>query len=260
MQAKRLPARHGMLWLLASFRLFRMNPPLITALAVGYLLVAITLNLIPVVGPILVPLALPTLMVVVANGCRAIEAGHSGAGINLLHGIQNQRVALVRLGGLNLLGSIFILVGVLLITGGSGSPLSAGQPLDQEETFSFLLQVLLVALPVASAFWFAPLLTAWDGVPPLKSVFFSFVASWRNWRAFAAFGVSILVVAIAVPNLLILAVAAFSTTLAGALSVIVKMALILVMLPVMMAGMFISYRDVFHGPAAAEADAEPQQS
>ena len=45
MDARRLPARHGVLWLLAGFALFRRQPPLMTALTFGYLLTVVVLNL-----------------------------------------------------------------------------------------------------------------------------------------------------------------------------------------------------------------------
>ena len=73
MNARRLSARHGFLWLLAGFALFRRNPPLTTALTFGYLLTVVVVNLVPTIGPILLPLLLPALTVMLANGCRAIE-------------------------------------------------------------------------------------------------------------------------------------------------------------------------------------------
>jgi len=38
------------------------------------------------------------------------------------------------------------------------------------------------------------LLTAWAGLPPLKSLFFSLAACWRNWRAFSVYGLAIIAV------------------------------------------------------------------
>ena len=46
MDARRLPARHGVLWLMAGFALFRRHPPLMTALTFGYLLTVVVLMLI----------------------------------------------------------------------------------------------------------------------------------------------------------------------------------------------------------------------
>lgn len=253
MQARRLPARHGFLWLIASFRLFRANPPLLTALTMGYLFLIVVINLMPLVGPFLVPLALPALILVVANGCRAIERGRGTGAINLTLGLQQHRVALVRLGGLHLLGSIAILTVSMIMEGGRVSLLGPVERLDEDEMIWTMLRLMLVALPVITAFWFAPLLTGWDAVPPLKSVFFSFVAAWRNWRAFVVFGLTIAVIAVAIPGLLLISAGAISTAVVNVLAISLKMLLIFVMAPTMMASVYISYQDVFHGPEASES-------
>jgi hypothetical protein len=252
MQARRLPARHGLLWLLAGFRLFRANPPLLTALTMAYLFVIVAMNLLPLIGPFLVPLALPALVVVLANGCRAIERGGGVGGVALTLGLQKQRVPLIRLGGLHLVGSLFILAASTLLEGGQPSLGAPGSPLDEEQVLARMGRLLVIALPVVSAFWFAPLLTAWDGVSPPKSVFFSFVACWRNWRAFIVFLASVLAVAIAVPGLLLIVAGALSAVAVNVLSIALKMLLIFVLAPVLMAGVYISYQDVFHGPAGGE--------
>ena len=59
MHARTLPARHGILWLLAGFALFRRNPPLLTVLTFAYLLLVVLINLVPLIGPFMLPLALP---------------------------------------------------------------------------------------------------------------------------------------------------------------------------------------------------------
>ncbi|MCE9569896.1 MAG: hypothetical protein K8R10_07810 [Rhodocyclales bacterium] len=100
MDARQLPARHGALWLLAGFALFRRHPPLMTALTFGYLLTVIVLNLVPKIGPFLLPLLLPTLTVMLGNGCRAIERGQPFVSEALIAGIGARRVGLARLGGL----------------------------------------------------------------------------------------------------------------------------------------------------------------
>lgn len=55
MNARRLSAIHGVLWLLAGFSLFRRNPPLLTLLTFTYLLLVVVINLIPAIGPFLLP-------------------------------------------------------------------------------------------------------------------------------------------------------------------------------------------------------------
>jgi hypothetical protein len=245
MQARSLPARHGALWLLAGFRLFRRNPPLLTALTLGYLFLIVVINLLPLVGPFLLPLALPTLAVLVANGCRAIEDGKMADADALTRGLRERRVALVRLGGLHLVGSMLILAINLLVEGGD-SPLNAIEQADEQAVLGAMLRLLVVATPVLMAFWFAPLLAAWDAVSPGKSVFFSFVASLRNWRAFLAYAVTVALVAVALPGLLMIAAGAVSKTLLDVLSVALRMLLVFVVAPTLAASVYVSYRDVFH--------------
>jgi hypothetical protein len=254
MQARHLPARHGYLWLIASFRLFRSNPPLLTALTMAYMFIVVAVNILPYIGPFLLPLALPTLIVVLANGCRAIQRGGGVGTVALTFGLQKRRLELVRLGGLHLFGSIVILAASTIMEGGN-NPLMAGGPrttMDEEEFLAAMVRLLVVAMPVIAAFWFAPLLTAWDETSPLKSVFFSFVASWRNWRAFVVYGLTAGAVAIVAPGLLLIAAGTISDGLANAMSVAVKMVLIFVMAPVMMASVYVSYQDVFHGESAGD--------
>jgi hypothetical protein len=252
MQARRLPARHGFLWLIASFKIFRSNPPLMTALTMGYMFVVVAVNLLPYIGPFLLPLALPSLIVVLANGCRAIQRGGGVGTIALTFGVQQRRVELVRLGGLHLIGSLVILVASSVMEGGPISLVGPGKTVDEEEMVAAMARLMIVALPVVAAFWFAPLLTAWDEVSPGKSVFFSFIASWRNWRAFAVYGLAAGLIAVVVPGVLLISANALSETLGNVLSITLKMLLIFVVAPVMMASVFVSYQDVFHGEAAGE--------
>lgn len=252
MQARRLPARHGLFWLLAGVRLFRRNPPLLTALTLGYIFLIIAINLVPLVGPFLLPLALPALVVVIANGCRAIERGWSADGGALSRGLREHRTALIQLGGLHLLGSLLVLAVSMLIEGGQNSLVEGGS-LNEEEMVGAMFRLLVIATPAIMAFWFAPLLTAWDNVPPLKSVFFSFIAFLRNWRAFAIYGLTVAILAIALPGLLLVGAGALSKPLMQVLSLALRIALVFVVAPVLTASVYLSYREVFH-PANAVPD------
>lgn len=245
MQARRLPALAGVSWLLAGLALFRRNPPLLTALTLGYVFLIVAINLVPVAGPFLLPLALPALVVIVANGCRAIDIGRPPEGNALTRGLREHRNALVQLGGLHLVGSLLVL-GVSMLAEGGASPFLDPAGLDEAAMAAAMLRLLIIAIPAILAFWFAPLLVAWDGISPLKSVFFSFVAAWRNWRAFAAYALAVALAAIVLPGLLLVAASAIAHSLMQALSVVLRVALILVVAPVLTASVYVSYRQVFH--------------
>ncbi|MCX7166000.1 MAG: BPSS1780 family membrane protein [Rhodocyclales bacterium] len=251
MDARQLPARHGAIWLLAGFALFRRHPPLMTALTFGYLLTVIVVNLVPKIGPFLLPLILPTLTVMLANGCRAIERGKPFDGDTLIAGISTQRVGLIRLGGLHLVGSSLLVLGGFAL----GEPINISDGIDPTEAMALatdLAILLLLASPLLMAFWFAPLLTAWDGVSAGKSLFFSFIASWRNWRAFAMYGLVLILVGALLPGLILVIAGLLSPALVTILSVALRMLLIFVLAPTMVASVYLSYRDVFEAVAKVD--------
>lgn len=251
MDARRLPARHGALWLLGGLALFRRHPPLMTLITFAYLLTVILVNLIPTIGPFLLPVLLPTLTVMLGNGCRAIERGQRFTGDTLIAGISARQVGLMRLGGLHLVGSS------LLVLGGSalGDPIDISDGLDSVESSALLTDLvimLVLASPLLMAFWFAPLLTAWNGVTAGKALFFSFIASWRNWRAFTLYGLVLVLVGAALPGLILILAGLISPTLVTILSVALRMLLIFVLAPSMVASCYLSYCDVFAAPPKSD--------
>jgi hypothetical protein len=251
MNARQLPARHGVLWLMAGFALFRRHPPLMTALTFGYLLTVVVLNLVPKIGPFLLPLLLPTLTVMLGNGCRAIERGQPFVSEVLTARIAERRVGLAQLGGLHLVGSSLLVLGGFAL----GDPANLSDGMSHEEAVALatdLAIILVMASPLLMAFWFAPLLTAWDGVSAGKSLFFSFVASWRNWRAFTAYGLALGLVGAVLPGLILIIAGFISGSLVSILSVALRMLLIFVLAPTMVASVYLSYRDVFEAPVTPD--------
>lgn len=245
MQAHRLPARHGIFWLVAGFRLFRANPPLLTTLTLGYFLAILLVNLLPLVGPFLLTLGLPALTLIVANGCREIASAGALRPGYLFQGLREQRKALLQLGGLNLLASLLLLL-ALMVSGLESIDLV--QP-DPQQLLRLALLMLVLAMPLLLAFWFAPMLTGWAGVAPAKAVFFSVIATLRNWRAFAVYGLAVAALGVVVPGLLVVMASLLSGAVAGGLALILRMLMLLVLAPVLMASVYLSYRDVFGAEA-----------
>lgn len=254
MQASVLPARRGFFWLIAGFRLFRNNPPLLTAVTLGYLLfVQLPLALLPMVGPFLLPLILPTLTLIVGNAARLAERDQDRLEGLFAH-LQAQAASLLRLGGLQLLGALLLLGLTLLFEGGELRELDPADP----QALAALGRLLLLALPLLLAFWFAPFLVGWDRVPPFKAVFFSSVAAWRNWRAFTVYTFGITLIAVILPGLLLIVAGGLSQTLLNILFVVVRVLLLFVLAPVLSASVYVSYRDIFH--AEPDEDAVDAQS
>ncbi|MDI6748959.1 MAG: BPSS1780 family membrane protein [Rhodocyclaceae bacterium] len=257
MQARLLPAARGVFWLFEGFRLFRRNPPLITAATLVYLLAVQLLALLPLIGAVLLPLLLPAMTLIVANACRLVDRQQTPGKAALLFGLSghgNNSAALLRLGALQLAGALLVVLLTTLIGGGedpfANALLSdtADTPVDpaaQAALLGKLAQVLLLATPLIIAFWFAPFLVGWDRVAPGKSLFFSTVASLRNWRAMLMFSLAAIAVAGILPGFILILVAQISGMALSAAFVALRMVLVFLVAPVLTASIYVSYRDIF---------------
>ena len=251
MQARRLPAIRGWNWIVEGFRLFRTNPALLTFLVFGYWLTLVFLNLVPLIGVVLAPLCVPALSVGVMNGCRTLERGQ-GDGFSLLFsGFRGNRKALLVLGALYLAGSLLVFAASALVDGGALlGIMMAGQPppddLLSSDQLMLALQVTLVLMvPMLMAFWFAPMLSAWENLPAAKALFFSFMACLRNWRPFVAYGLGVALISAILPGILLGIVGALSPALMRMVAVAMSLPLLFVFVPSLFASFYVSYRDVF---------------
>ncbi len=258
MQARRLPALRGVFWLFEGFRLFRRNPPLLTALTLVYLLAVQLFALLPLIGPVLLPLLLPMMTLIVANACRLVDLNQVPGKNTLLHGVaghSNNLPGLLRLGSLQLAGALLVVL-IAIPFGGSEDPIAGvllpggeGEatidPATQATLLARLAQVLLLATPLIIAFWFAPFLVGWDRVAPLKSLFFSTVASLRNWRAMGMFSIAAIALAGLVPALVLIVLGQLSETALSVAFIALRMLLVFFVAPVLTASIYVSYRDIF---------------
>lgn len=238
MQARRLPATSGPRWFASGLRLFRANPPLLSALTFLYFALILLLVQLPYIGQFLVPPLLPVLALILANGCRMIDRnGTKGIG-ELFIGCRENRDGLIRLGLLQLAGSM----AVMALAASLGLKID---PLKPEQSVHSLLALLAMSLPLLLAFWFSPLLVGWHRVSPLKAVFFSLVGCLRNWPALLLFALSVLTACILLPGLLVGIAATLSMSFAQMLGMAIEVMLLVVALPAVNATAYLAYRDIF---------------
>jgi hypothetical protein len=254
MQARRLPAIRGWNWIVEGFRLFRNNPALLTFLVFGYWLTLVFLNLVPLLGVVLAPLCVPALSVGVMNGCRALERqAQNGFGL-LFSGFKKNRNALLVLGAVYLVGSLGVFAGSALVDGGAllGIMMAGQQPpedLLQSDQLMLALQVTLILMvPLLMAFWFAPMLAAWEDMPAVKALFFSFIACARNWRPFLVYGLGVAFISAILPGIVLGIVGAASAPLQKMVAIAMSLPLLFVFVPTLFASFYVSYRDVFVRP------------
>lgn len=252
MSARIVPARHGLLWLLAGASLLRREPRQLVMLAVGYyLMLALFIKGLHTLGILFLALALPAINAVLANGVRTIDHGQKLALDKLKEGLPAGKQALLRLGGVQLLGTL--LLGGLSTLLGSDVRFDDGLTIEElQELLGDLSILLLAATPWMMAFWFAPLLALWQRMPAGKALFFSLLASWHNWRAFLVYGLAVALVAGVVPGALLIFASMLGQPVLNVVSLLLRLVLIFGLAPVLVCSSYVSWRDVF-APEAPEA-------
>lgn len=263
MQAHTLPAIRGIYWLLAGVCLYRRNPPLLSMLTFGNMLLALLMSLLPPMGALLLILASPFIITLMANACQLIDqlpARELNAG-RLLKTLQPRRAALLKLGGLQLLSialASFLVEWLLpgldpaVIENLKEAAATPGQTpdFDLSQLWPLASQLIMVSLLVLPAYWFAPLITAWHDCPPLKAVFFSWVAVWRNWRAFLVYVLHCLGIFVLLPSLLIGLLSLISGNLGSIAASLLQLLALLIIAPVLATGVYCSHREIFIQPQA----------
>jgi len=245
MQALTLPASRGLRWLIEGFAIFRRKPVLLTFLVFGYWLSMAVISAIPYLGQIISFVLIPAFSVSLMNACRIIDDDDVMPPQVLFSGFHRNLQALLALGATYVVASMGILGLSALFDGGIlFRMLVVGEMPDPEAlagTSVFIAAQLAIVLlvPVMMAFWFAPVLAAWHDMSAGKSLFFSLVASVRNWRAFLTYSLAVGIIGIFVPRLL------GALGGGGSLAAMFTVALSMVLLPTVYASFYVSYRDVF---------------
>jgi hypothetical protein len=273
-----MPAARGWYWFVGGLRLWQRSPGIIgLAALLAFLLPGLIGNL-PGIGSLLVCLMSPFLDVFLLCVCHSVFTGQRASPrelvIRYVQDLQINRpsrvVGLLALGGVTF---VCLLLGkwlVALIAGdamaqvraaseaaaaamsGAASPATeasgaVSMPLAEAQSLTaslppkvfFALLFNLVGISVLSiVMWIAPVLTAFADVPPVKSLFFSIIACWRNKGAFLVFGLSLACMSIPLSMI----------TLMGSLGqMLVVMLLFGVLMPACFASNYLSVTDIF-GP------------
>jgi len=244
-----VPAAHGWQWIARGIALVGRAPLGWLVVSMSYWLVMGMISRLPYLGLLVASLATPALAVSFMAICRGLELAL------VVDGFKRNLAALVTLGGIYLAITLAIFAATSLADGGTLArwTLSGRGPASAEGGLAAAVAAAIALwIPVQLAFWFAPVLAAWQGMPAPKALFFSFFAAARNWRAFLVYGLA------GVAALGLLTAIIFNVQRAQAGPQIVPtlvFLLLVVFIPVYYATAYASYRDVFpesgDQPAAA---------
>jgi len=230
-----VPASHAVAWVLMGWEYFKKAPTAWIAVTIIWVGGSLLLSMIPLAS-MLVNLIFPVLVAGMMLGCAAIERGEPFMISHLFDGFRlPQSGRLITLGAFNIVITLvaIMLIGILfsMAIGGS-SDISDPQELQAaimaNETSGLLLLLILMVLllPVMMAFWFAPLLIAIDNRQVVEALKFSFSACLRNAWPLLVYGLLFLPLFI--------------------LSFILMGLGFLVVIPMIYASLYASYKDIFH--------------
>ena len=242
MEARKVNALSGWMWIKQGYWLFRKTPLLWMALTAIGVIGMLGIAAIPVVGDPLATLLFPVLLAGFMFGCHALAQGEELELAHLFAGFQQHAQRLVTLGGINLVGQLLIL-GVMMLTGGAAlvSIMMSGKPPDDPAIlmqaaagagFALLLGLTLFTI-LLMAMQFAPMLVIFGKMPPVPALKTSIYAFLRNVIPLSVYALALLPFAV--------------------LATLPMMLGWLALLPVVIASMYAMYRDLF--PMQPEASA-----
>jgi len=237
-----VPARTGIQWVKLGVRTFMKQPLALTGLFFLYMAAVLVISELPLVGPFLGAMLVPAATL----GLMAATAEAAGGRFPLptvlvsafRAGRQRARAMLV-LGAIYTAGSLVAsLLGSLLV---GDLPVAPDNQMPQADPR--MLVFLLLHLPLVVLFWHAPALVHWHGITPVKSLFFSAVACFRNFGAFLVYGFAWLVLFLAV-GFLVSSIGMMMGGLAVMRSIMLPTVLVLVAM--FSTSLYFTFRDSFH--------------
>ncbi|UCV03844.1 BPSS1780 family membrane protein [Dechloromonas denitrificans] len=251
MRAQTLPAAAGWRWIVAGLAIFRRNPLTFSMLVVTYWFTVIFLNVLPLIGAVAASLVIPGLSVGLMQAARNLERSQPIGLQTLYGGLKENTRTLIGLGALYLCCTLGILGASTLADGGDllrymlASSRAERAAVEDADFLLPSLVVMIMLVPLLMAYWFAPVLAAWHRLPIGKSLFFSFVACWINWRPFLAYSIGLLLFAGVVPGILLGLLLILFPGAASLIAGLVMVPIALIIAPVIFASFYASYRDIF---------------
>jgi len=195
MQLNIVPARTGLNWARQGIRTFWRQPLAMSGLFFLFMAVVSVMSIVPVIGGALALVLLPALTLGMMAATEVAEDQRFPMPAVLFAALKPgpQRQAMLQLGAWYALAFLVIMGVSMLVDGGTFARVYlTGANMSPEVVNSASFQAALwvsmvLYIPLAMMFWHAPALVHWQGVAPVKSLFFSFVACWRNLGAFMVY-------------------------------------------------------------------------
>ena len=249
MEIKKMNAARGWTWVKQGYQLIMRNPLMSVTLALIGALAMFAALKIPVVGPLLAVVLIPVVMAGYMRVCHALEEDEEVELAHLFEGFRKHTARLVALGGFSMLGLLGASAVMVFI---GGDPLStfmdnlrstsdpqmladAMWAAGSGVAFSLLVGFTLVCV-LMLALQYAPMLIFFNDATPVAALRASLTGSLRNIIPYIVYSIIMQLVA------LVLSILPFNLGL-------------IVLLPLGLTSLYVSYRNIFpfaHELAAIE--------
>jgi hypothetical protein len=230
MKLNLVPARTGAAWVRLGLRTFWRQPLAFISLFFLFMALMSIASQIPLLGSVIAPILLPFMTLALMVATSVAYAGTTGAAVGAVGSpgapstpdssnnsgsppqrqrpigstmfvatLQAMRTEWRALLVLGLISAVYFIAAVALSALIDGGQLARAYLLDDPLTPEIMagsefqtarLLVMCLNLPLSLAMWHAPALVHWYRVEPVKSIFFSVVGLFRNFGAYALFGLA----------------------------------------------------------------------
>ncbi len=229
------PFSHGLKWIKEGFDLFKKSPLFWIINIVIYMVIIMLLSILPLVS-LFASVVNPVFTGGLLYGAHELDQGRPLTVGHLFEGFRRNTGSLFAVGGLYLLGLIVIMIiaGIVAFSTGtfdafSRAAMQQGEIAPQLDMMSNMLLPALIYLalviPLAMAIWFAPILIMLHDMNAIEAMKRSFDGCLKNMLPYLLFGIVGLI-------LIILGLIPLGLGL-------------LVVIPLMTAAMYASYKDIF---------------
>jgi uncharacterized membrane protein len=202
---KSVSAGQGVSWIGAGWKIFAKAPLMWIVALLVLVVVAVVINIVPIIGQIAFQVATPVFYGGLIVACRSLERGGDFELEHIFAGFKTQLANLLIIGAIFLVGmlALFVVFAFFAGFGILGAMLSGNAndiaPALVASGFSILLGglvMLALMIPLLMAYWFAPALVIMHGLGAVEAMKASFSGCLRNFVPFLLYGIVMLVLCI----------------------------------------------------------------
>lgn len=191
--------RTGLAWVKLGFKTFLQQPLAMSGLFFMFMALLSLASMLPFIGAALALALLPAATLGLMAATKEASKGNFPMPSILISAFRagRQRLkSMAVLGAIYAVGFLAIMAVTSLIDGGQFAKLYlVGGKITEELVLKSEFQAamwvtLALYVPLSLMFWHAPALVHWQGMPPVKSLFFSFMACYKNFGAMTVYSLA----------------------------------------------------------------------